>query len=152
MVSALLIEGIHDALGLARQDIRAFIDGVEERLQSIQLDLERRVGAVLGSGNSDSECADSIIEIARAPGDHETNRSLIRFIGSVIGTLWGGQIAFAGLNATTGLIAIGFGVELAPVLAILLGLLIMFFCGRYCLGVMAELLGRLSSFGPSLSN
>lgn len=144
MASALLVEGIHDALGVARQEIRSLIDGVENILSSITNDLDRRMGAVLGSGGSDAERADAIIDIANAPGDRETNRSLLKFVGSFTGTIWGLSIINAGLSTSSGIVALGLGVELAPVFAILIDILIMFYCGKYCLGVIKELFGRLN--------
>lgn len=145
-MNALLVEGIHEASGISRNTVHTLINNVEQLLDSVSHDLERKLGAVLGGGSTDKDMADSVMAIASAPADRETNRAMIRLVAGVVGMVWGTSILNVGLSTTTGIVALGLGIEVAPVFAILLGILIMFYCGRYTLGVISELLSRLSSF------
>ena len=77
--------------------------------------MDRRIGSILSSEKSDAEKANAIMDFANAPGDGETNCSLLKLVGSIVGLVWGTSIVSAGLSVTTGVVALGLGIELAPI-------------------------------------
>jgi len=144
-MSAILVEGIHEALGIARHEIRSLIDDTERLFSNMGNELDRKLGSILGSDGSDEDKVDAIMNFSNSPGDRDSNRQLLKLVGSFVGMAWGTSIVAAGLTTTTGAVALGLGIELAPVLAIIIGLLVIFYCGKYCFSVIKELLSRLSS-------
>ncbi len=147
MAWAILVESIHAVSGSSRQEVESLIDDVEASLARTRNNIRQKIGAALSSARNDAEGADAIAQIS---ADRSFNRDAVRLVTSFAATIWGAGIVSAGLNATGAVVAVGLGVELAPIIAILLGLLIMFYCGSYAFGVIRELLGRLSTASSAL--
>lgn len=150
MLGAIIVESVANTLGVARQDLREFLDSAEEKLGAMRGELSRRIDALVSAPGSDSDRADNVIEYSRtatAGFDKET----FKFVASIAGTAWGVSMFSAGVSSAGTVAVAGLGVSVAPIVAVVLGLVLMVICGRYALGVLKEMIGRLKEESDKLT-
>lgn len=143
MFAAIVIESVANTLGVARNDLQEFLEKAEDRLGSMRGELSRRIDCMVSSPGSDIERAEAVIEYSQAAtGGFE--REAVKFVAAIAGTAWGAGMVATGLT-TAGTVALaGLGVSVAPLVAVILGLVVMVICGRYALGVIRELVRKLN--------
>src|SRR5262249_46373207 len=126
-----------------RAEVAEFFDGAESTLGSLKSELSRKLDGVMSRGRSDEERATGLIEFARA---EMTQNEKVKTLLAAAGFVWGALAAIAGVKAIAAGAAIAFiGIEAAPILAILFGLVMMYVCGRYLLGVIRVFFERLDA-------
>ena len=145
MQGAIVVELVSRALGATRNDVREFLDTASEKLAAVRHDLTRRVDTIIAGRGSDSDRADALIEYSNDATD-SLRPDAIRLVAGMAGTAWGGLILSAGLNASGAAAIAGLGISVAPIVAILLGLVVMIVCGRYTLNLIRELVGRIKAY------
>ena len=148
MSSALLVEGLSSALSISRREVREAFDAIEEKLGAMKMDLSRRISCALSSSNGSSEGAYAVAEVGGqvAFGD----RDMLKLVMGVAGTIWGAAIVSSTLTATGAVVIMGGAITLPVAVAFLFGLIVMFICGRYTLGVVREILNKLGEFSSNM--
>ncbi len=142
MFGAIVVESVANTLGVARQDLRDFLYSAEEKLGAMRGQLSRRIDAMVSAPGSDADHADDIIEYSRtATAGFE--RDAAKFVATIAGAAWGASLMSAGLSSGGAVAVAGLGISVAPIVAVVLGLVVMVICGRYALGVLKEMIGRL---------
>lgn len=141
MLCALAIEGLSSVLEVSRSNIQMLFDKIESRVDAISGDLDRRIGAALSSSDDDSYRAEAIAGVGASIADKE----IMGLVLSVAGTAWGVSIAHAGFMAVGASVAVA-GFSMAPVVAFILGLIIMVVCGKYCFSVIKKMLNKITEF------
>ncbi len=149
-MSAFIVETISGFLGAARDDVRALLEAADERLTSVRGDLDRRLGAVLGGDGSNADRADSVVVIGQGLNDEVLKRLSIKLVASVAGIAWGLGITNAALGAGGVGVMIGIGIAVEPLIALVLGLVVLFVCGKCCFGVIRELGRRMENAASEL--
>jgi len=142
---SLIVEALSSGLGAARADVHAFLDALEARIDAVRGDLSRRIGNALGGDGSNETRADAVVAVAGDVADEGLKRLVLKLIGSVAGAAYGAGLVSASLSAGTGLVAIGVGIELAPIIAAVLGIALIWYCGSMAFGVIRTLMQRLDS-------
>jgi len=146
MASAVLIEGLSSALGKTRREIHELFETVEDEFSHLRSQLSDRLGSILARDRSNEEKADEITELGAGL---LSNRETMKFALGIAGTIWGLNIAYVAAMATAGTVAV-LGVSVPVILALLFGLLVMFVCGRYTLGMLREIFRRLEDASSQL--
>ena len=151
MFGAIVVESVANTLGVARQDLRDFLDTAEEKLGSMRGQLSRRVDALVSAPGSDAERADEVIEYSRT-ATAGFDKDALKFVAAIAGTAWGAGIVSAGVSTAGTVMVAGLGVSVAPIVAVVLGLVVMVICGRYAWGVLKEMIGRLQDESEKLAD
>jgi hypothetical protein len=145
---SLIVESLSSALGAARADVRDLLDTAEARLSLVRANIDCRLGRALAHDGSDAERASMVADIGQDVADPDFRRQVAKLLVSVVGAGWGLSVVSAAISTGGAMVAIGAGIVLEPLIALVLGLVVMFICGKFAWGVIRELTRRIEDFQP----
>ncbi len=149
MLAAIVIEGLSSAVGAARDEIRDLYEAAERSFSAISGDLDRRISAALAGSGSDADRAAAVAEAGYSMSDTEFKRSALKLLASFSGVAWGVGLVNASVNAAgASVLILGGSLALPEILALVIGLLAIVYCGKFAIGVIKEMLAKLTSFSP----
>lgn len=151
MASAILVESVATVFGATRTEVSDFLEEAAATLGSLKGSLTRKIDQAMANAGSNRDKVARLADVARA--EMSQNKE-IRLLLSSAGFVWGALNVYAGAT-TLGNVAtvavVGLGVELAPLLVLLFGLVLMYYCGRSALGVYREIFGQMEEQIEKLS-
>jgi len=142
---SLINEALSSALGATRRDLQDLLDSVGSQLASSRVQLERRLASVVGQTDDPATGADGVLAVTAEFSSPEFSRLAAKLLVGAGGMTWGIAIVSASLNAGGAVAIMGLGIALEPVIALLLGLVILAVSGVFAWRVLKELLRRLES-------
>lgn len=149
---SLIIESLSSTLGASRRDLQDMLDSVSSRLAGAQAQIERRLASAVGQADDPAQGADGVLAVTADFTDSELKRLAAKLLVGAGGMTWGISIISASMNAGGAVAIMGLGIALEPVIALLLGLVILAVSGVFAFRVAKELWRRLASTAGPLIN
>lgn len=148
---SILVELLSKALGAPRDQVENTLDQLEAKMIHAKSDISRRVGAALARNDSSSEATDELVAVAHTLNDDSTNKLLMKLVLAVGGAAWGAGIASAALSVGATSVAVGLGVTVGPLVALVFAAVLLYISGQCAFGVIRELASRITSASSDLS-
>ncbi len=148
MVAAIVVEGLSSTLGVARQEVQQLYSIAERAFESAGGEFDRRISLALSSDGSSAERASSVASIAYDLTDVDFKRQVLKLLGAISGVGWGASLIGASINsAGASVLILGGSVALPEILALIIGVMAIVYCGKLAISVIREMFAKLSSFG-----